>query len=100
MGADANALLLGLVAAVVSAVYSEGIDKPGKSFAAVLIAAFLAGWVSPVLVGWAAGYLPGNGGGNGLHLGLAVIIGLLVPPCLPMAIKRAQRLIGGEGGVA
>lgn len=98
LGAQVDALIIGLVAAVFVSVWLESIDSRVKSAAAVLFSAMLAGYGSPVAADIIAANLP-SASADSLRLLLALVIGGgapgLVPVMRALAIKWAGNKVGG-----
>lgn len=95
MGAQIDALIVGLLAALFVSVWLESIDNRLKAAAAVMFSSMLAGYGSPALAGWAASSVPSiAGSGSGLRMLLALAIGAMTPLLFPAAIARAKQLIG------
>lgn len=95
LGASVEAMLLGLVAAVLSAVMLEAIDKPGKAFAGVLFASLLSGFGSPAAADWVVAHVSGLSNAPLLAGLMAIVIGALAPPLMAPGIERLKRMVGG-----
>lgn len=96
MGAQVDALVIGLAAAILVTLMMETIDSKLKSGAAMLFAALLAGYGSPVgaevAIGLLAPHVPAASiDGGALRLLLAVAIGAGAPYLVPLLIRRAGR---------
>lgn len=94
LGAQVDALVIGLCAAVFVSIWLEQIDSRIKAAAAVLFSALLAGYGSPVAASYAASQVDVLGGNpDALRLLLAFLIGGAAPTCIPIAL----RYIGKKG---
>ena len=95
MGAQLDALLIGLTAAIFISIWMPTIDSKIKSAAAVGMSSLLAGYGSPVAAAWLASEQSGFASGSPLRLLLALLIGMLTPTLVPKAIDRLQSMIEG-----
>lgn len=95
MGAQLDALLIGLTAAIFISIWMPTIDSKLKSAAAVGMSSLLAGYGSPVAAAWLASEQSGFTSGSPLRLLLALLIGMLTPTLVPKAIDRLQSMIEG-----
>ena len=95
MGAQLDALLIGLTAAIFISIWMPTIDNKIKSAAAVGMSSLLAGYGSPVAAAWLASEQSGFASGSPLRLLLALLIGMLTPTLVPKAIDRLQSMIEG-----
>lgn len=94
LGAQIDALAVGLLAALFVSFWLESIDNRLKAAAAVLFSSLLAGYGSPVLAAWAASSVPGMAGVSpGLRLLGALCIGALAPVLVPVIMRRLVQLI-------
>lgn len=93
LGAHVDALLIGLMAAVLVTILMPAIDSRAKAFAAVLLSSMAAGYLSPVLVPWVAGHVDHASGASteSIRLLLAGVIGSAGPVLVPIAIKRLRQ---------
>lgn len=98
LGAQIDALLLGLIAAVFVSIWLPAINDRLRAASAVAVSSLLAGYGSPVLASWLAAGQPGLAAGQDLRLLLAFVIGAVCPALMPAAIERARALIAGVGG--
>jgi len=96
MGAQVDALLLGLVAAIIVSIWMPAIDDRLKAASAVALSSLLAGYGSPVAAGWLAVVRPGFSDDDGLRLLAALLIGALAPVVVPVATQRVQALVRGR----
>ncbi len=88
MGAQVDALVIGLIGAVFVSIWLETIDDKVKAGAAVLFAAMLAGYGSPVAAQWVAGTVPSvSGNSEALRCLLALVIGAAAPSIVPLLLK-------------
>lgn len=95
LGAQIDALVAGLLAALFVSVWLESIDNRIKAGSAVLFSSMLAGYGSPALSDLAASNLPSIAvGAPGLRMLVALIIGALVPVLFPSIVSRLKQLIG------
>lgn len=93
LGASADALVVGLMAAVFVSIWLESINSRVKAAAAVLFAAMLAGYGSPVAASWLIGYAPSIAPSlDQLRLLLAALIGGGAPSLVPISL----RALGGR----
>lgn len=96
LGAQVDALLIGLMAAIFVSIWMPTIDNRIKALAAVAMSSLLAGYGSPVAADWLATEQQGLGNGSPLRLLLALLIGAVTPALAPAAINRLQSMIGGK----
>jgi hypothetical protein len=96
LGAQVDALALGLAAAVFSSIWMTTIDNKTKAASAVLLSALLAGYGSPVAAQWVAANFTGIAGGDQLRLLLAVVIGLACPKLVPIVVAMGSKKVQGE----
>lgn len=96
LGAQVDALVAGMMAAVFASIWLETVDSKPKAAAAVLLSSMLAGYGSPVAASYVLGELPSvKGSGDALRLLCAAIIGASITWLLPMLMVYAKRKIGG-----
>lgn len=92
LGAQVDALAVGLVAAVFVTIWLETIDNRLKAASAVLFASLLAGYGSPVAAGWLAASVPSiAGNADALRLLMALAIGGASPSAVPIALRYLGR---------
>lgn len=96
LGAQIDALAVGLIAAILASIWMETIDNKRKAASAVLLSALLAGYGSPVAAGWLTSSVSGIASSDSLRLLLAVLIGLASPRMVPMAMRAFGKRIGGQ----
>lgn len=97
MGAQVDALVIGLVAAVFVSIQMDMIDNRLKAASAVLFASLLAGYGSPVAAEWVVGHVDAIGANaNALRLLMALSIGAVAPSLVPLGIRFLSKKI--EGG--
>lgn len=96
LGADAQALVVGLVAAVLMSFWLPAVDQRSKACASVMFSALASGYGAAAAAAVAADNLPVLGKVEQLHMLMAVIIGALLPVLMPAIIKRAKQIIGGN----
>ena len=95
LGAQIDALLMGMIAAVFASIWMPQIDNRLRAASAVAIATMLAGYASPVLAHWIASNHPGIQEHGALRMLLAVLLGGGCPALLPVAMERARKIITG-----
>ena len=98
LGAQADALVLGLLAATFVSAWLHEINSLGRAAAAVCLSALLAGYLSPVLSPMVSGKLAGLSDGDPLRLLLAVAIGATAPGVVPALLTRARSYASSEVG--
>jgi len=89
-GADAQALLVGLVAAVLISFWLPTIDDRKKAAAGVALSSLFAGYGAP----WGSTVLADRfhvAGGPPLVLLLALVLGVACPTLVPVALGWAKR---------
>lgn len=96
MGAQVDALIIGLAAAVFMSIWLPTIDGRLKAAAAVALSSLLAGYASPVAAAWLASEQHGFSSGDPLRLLVALVIGAITPVSIPFAVARLQTFIGGS----
>ncbi len=94
LGAQIDALVVGLLAALLISFWLKSIDNRLKAGAAVLFSSLLAGYGSPVLAAWTAAHVSGMAEpATGLRLLCALCIGAAAPVLVPVIMSRmAQRV--------
>ena len=93
MGAQIDALLIGLVAAILISFWLPTIDDRRKAAASVALSSMLAGYGSPVAAGWLAGTQPELAAGSPLRLLVALALGALCPTLVPAIIGWAKHKV-------
>jgi len=97
IGAQVDALVVGLMAAVFATIWLETVDSKPKAAAAVALSAMLAGYGSPVAASYVASAVPSVADvGDGLRLLCAAVIGASVTWVLPLVMRYAKTK-SGEG---
>ncbi len=97
MGAQVDALVIGLIAAVFVSIQLDMIDNRIKAASAVLFASLLAGYGSPVVAEWVASNTTSiAANAEALRLLAALIIGGSAPSLVPLGIKFLGKKINGE----
>lgn len=92
MGAQVDALAVGLIAAVFVSIWLETIDNKLKAASAVLFAALLAGYGSPVAAEWVVTAVPSVAkNAESLRMLLALLIGGGAPSVVPVALRYLIR---------
>ena len=88
LGAQVDALALGLMAAIFVSIWMETIDDKLKAGSAALLSAMLAGYGSPKAAAFVASTWPAVGPADTtLRLLMAVLIGAAAPTVIPIAAK-------------
>lgn len=87
MGAQVDALVVGLVAAILVSIHITQIDSKIKAGAAVLYSSALAGYGSPAAHAFLIGVVPSIAGAESLRLLVALIIGGCAPSIVPLALR-------------
>lgn len=96
LGAQVDALVVGLIAAVFASTWLESIDSLVKAAGAVLFAAMLAAYGSPVAAAIIAVKLPSAAiEAEALRLLFAALIGGLAPSMVPLAIRYMGKKMSG-----
>lgn len=93
MGAQVDALLVGLVAAILISFWLPTIDDRKKAAASVALSSLLAGYGSPVAAAWLAGTEAALHGGPDMRLLLALVIGIFCPTVVPVLLGWAKRKV-------
>jgi len=96
LGAQADALAIGALAAIFVSIWMQTIDSRLKAAAAVLLSAMLAGYGSPVGAEYLASSLVDPAGREPLRLLLALVIGAATPSVFPLALNRFGKTVSGE----
>lgn len=92
LGAQIDALLIGLISAFFVSVWLDTIDDKLKSTCAVLFASLLAGYGSPFAANLMVNEFHGIGNNaDGLRLLMALLIGACAPTVVPLALKYLAR---------
>lgn len=91
LGAQVDALLIGLGAAVASIYWIREINTHWQAFFASLFASGLSGYGSPVLASWVMANVQNLGGVDGVRKLLALVIGGITPFVWPILMRRAQK---------
>lgn len=94
MGAQIDALMAGLLAAIFVSIWLQSIDSRAKAASAVLFSSLLAGYGSPVLADWASKTVIGlASSGPSLRMLGALCIGALAPILVPVVMRRLAQII-------
>jgi hypothetical protein len=96
LGAQVDALAVGLIAAILASIWLETIDNKIKAASAVLLSSLLAGYGSPVAAQWVISSVDGISGSDSLRLLLAAVIGLSCPRLVPMVMRLVGSKVGGK----
>lgn len=95
LGAQVDALMVGLVAAILISFWLPTIDDRKKAAAGVALSSLLAGYGSPVAASYFAAEQAGFADGGPLRLLLALVIGIACPTLVPVALGWAKRKVEG-----
>ena len=95
-GAQAEALLVGLMAATLISFWLPTIDDRKKAAASVALSSLIAGYGSPVAAAWLSAGQPPLEDGRPLQLLLALVIGILCPTLVPICIGWAKRKVEAQ----
>lgn len=87
LGAQADALVVGMLAAIFVSAWLPQINDFFRSAAAVLLSTLLAGYGSPYVSAWLASSLP-NGQSDSVRMLSAVLIGAIAPRVFPILLER------------
>lgn len=93
MGAQVDALIIGLVAAILISFWLPTIDDRKKAAASVAMSSLLAGYGSPVAAAWLAADQAAFSNGSPLRLLLALAIGAATPTLVPVILDWAKRKV-------
>ena len=96
LGAQVDALAIGLMAAIFMSIWLDTIDNRIKAAAAVLFSALLAGYASPVAAGWLVQHYLSTAKIEDIRLLLALMIGAITPTIMPIGIKFIVKKISGD----
>lgn len=95
-GAEIDALLLGMFAAIFVSIWLPTVNDRIKAAAAVALSSLMAGYGSPVAVAWVVSDQAAlSSSGSPLRLLMAIAIGAACPTIVPVAIARMQSFVGG-----
>lgn len=96
-GAQVDALLVGLVAAILISFWLPTIDDRKKATAAVALSSLLSGYLAPVaapaLSAWLATEHAVVSDGGPLRLLIALLIGIVAPSGLPVVLRWFNRTV-------
>jgi uncharacterized phage infection (PIP) family protein YhgE len=95
MGVQVDALVIGLIGAVLVSIWLETIDNRIKAAAAVFLSAMLAGYGSPLAAQWIAASVPSLPNTDSLRLFIALLISAIAPSIVPLAIKAFGSKVQG-----
>jgi hypothetical protein len=96
LGAQIDALIIGLIAAIFVSVWLQAIDSKLKACCAVMLSAMLAGYGSPVAAQWVVGSVASVSNTDALRLLLALLIGIAAPSIVPIALRWAGNKVQGD----
>lgn len=98
LGAQIDALLLGLVASIFVSVWIPTVNDRFKAASAVAMSSLLAGYGSPVVASWLSSEQHGFADGSPLRLLMALLIAIVTPTVIPVAVTRLQSFVASFGG--
>ncbi|MDD5247804.1 MAG: hypothetical protein PHY45_02395 [Rhodocyclaceae bacterium] len=99
LGAQVDAVIVGLVAAISMSIWLPQVDDKLKAFASVAMSSLLAGYGSPVAVPLIMSTVPAAApAADHMRLLAAVLIGALCPSMIPFGVKWLQQFAGRAGG--
>ena len=87
LGAQVDALVAGLVAAILVSIWLDTINNKSKAAAAVILSSLLAGYGSPVAAEWVTASISGIASSDQLRVLMALMIGAASPTVIPIAIR-------------
>lgn len=96
LGAQADALVVGMLAATFVSAWLPQIDSYFRAAAAVCLSTLLAGYGSPHVAVFLASNIPGGQADN-VRMLSAILIGATAPTLFPILLRRGQRIASGEG---
>lgn len=96
MGAQVDALLIGLAASILVSFWLPTIDDRRKAAASVALSSLLAGYGSPVAAAWLSADHAELAAGSPLRLLLALLIGAMCPTVVPAALGLAKRKVEAQ----
>lgn len=96
-GAQVDALLVGLVSAILISFWLPTIDDRKKATAAVALSSLLSGYLAPVAAPAVAAWLSAEhaavSDGRPLMLLIALLIGIVAPSGLPVVLRWLNRSV-------
>lgn len=95
LGASADALVIGMLAAIFVSAWLHKINTLGRAASAVCFSSLLAGYASPAVAGIVAGMLPGGATAESLRMLCALGIGAAAPGVVPLLLTRAETVAKG-----
>ena len=95
-GAQDEALLIGLMAAILISFWLPTIDDRKKAAASVALSALVAGYGAPVAAAWVADQHAWLPPGRPLQSLLALLIGIVCPTVVPALIGWAKRKVEAQ----
>ena len=96
LGAQADALVVGMLAAIFVSAWLPQINSYMRSAAAVCFATLLAGYGSPHAAAFLTGYIPGSQA-DSVRMLSAVLIGAGTPRLFPLLLARGAGIAEGKG---
>lgn len=94
MGAQIDALLIGMIAAILMSFWLPAIDNVLRAASGVAMSSLCAGYGSPLAAGWLATQIGGMDA-SPLRLLMALVIGAAGPTLIPIALRRASSMAQG-----
>jgi len=95
-GAQADALVVGMLAAVFVSAWLHHINSVGRAAAAVCLSSLLAGYGSPAAASILATLLPTTHTAEDLRMLASVAIGTAAPGVVPLLLTRARGIARGD----
>lgn len=96
LGAQIDALVAGLVAAILVSIWLDTINNRTKAAAAVLFSALLAGYGSSSAAELFTANVAGVPNTDSLRMLMALIIGAAAPTIVPIVIGTFGKWVGGK----
>ena len=93
LGAQADALVVGMLAATFVCAWLPQINSFFRSAASVCLATLLAGYGSPHVAAWLASQIPG-GQADSVRMLASVLIGAATPRIFPLLLARGAAAAG------
>lgn len=98
IGAQVDALLIGMAAAILASIWMPAVDNRLKAASSVGLSTLLAAYSSPVIANWLANSQDGLTGINEpIRLLSAMVIGSLSPAVFPVIVTALQSWIKHKG---
>lgn len=97
MGAQLDALLIGMVAATLMSFWLPAIDSRPRAAAAVAMSSLFAGYGSPAAAAWVATHVV-SADASALRIPMALLIGAASPTAIPLMLRRFAGWSQGGAG--